>query len=102
MTTEKLLKQEDIVKPILEEYPETRDDDFLLYAAVIEKCRPDLQNLSVIDFLTMHKDLYCPSYESVSRVRRRLQNKYPELASERAKARRSKQEAEYRAYAKEA
>lgn len=102
MTAEKLKHQEDIIKPILEEYPETRGDDFILYATVIEKCRPDLQNLSVIDFLTMHKDLYCPSYESVTRVRRRLQAKYPDLASDKAKAKRAKQEAEYRAYAKEA
>lgn len=101
MTVDKLLKQEEIVKPILEQHPETRGDDFLLYAEVIREYRPELAELSVIDFFVAHKDLYCPSYESVSRVRRRLQQKHPELLSEKAKEKRAKEEAIYRAYSKE-
>lgn len=100
MTANKLRKQEQVIKPILEQYPETRGDDFLLYAEVIRECRPDLANLSVIGFLLAHKDLCCPSYDSVTRVRRRLQSKYPELCSDKVKEKRARQEAEYRAYAK--
>ena len=101
MTVNKLLKQEEIVKRILEKYPETRGDDFLLYAEVIREHRPELAELSVLDFFVAHKDLYCPSYESLSRVRRRVQGKHPELLSEKAKKTREQQEAVYRAYAKE-
>lgn len=101
MTVNKLLKQEEIVKPILEQHPETREDDFLLYAEVIREYRPELAELSVLDFFVAHRDLYCPSYESLSRVRRRLQEKYPELQSEKAKAKRAKEQAVYVAYAKE-
>jgi len=101
MTTDKLLKQEDIVKPILENYPETRDDDFLLYAEVIKQYRPELAELSVIDFFVAHRELYCPSYESLSRVRRRLQAKYPHLVSEEVRKRRSEQEQQYICYALE-
>lgn len=100
MTANKLVKQEQVIKPILEKHPETRGDDFLLYAEVIRECRPELAELSVIDFFVAHRDLYCPSYESVSRVRRRLQAKHPELCSEKVKEKRAKEEIEYRAYAK--
>ena len=98
MTVNKLIKQESIIKPILEEHPETRGDDFLLYAEVIREYRPELAELSVLDFFVAHKDLYCPSYESVSRVRRRLQAKFPELCSDEVKAKRAKQQAEYKTY----
>lgn len=101
MTVNKLLKQEEIVKPILEKFPETREDDFLLYAEVIREYRPELADLSVLHFFVAHKHLYCPSYNSITRVRRRLQKKYPELLSEKAKAKRAKEEAVYREYAKE-
>ena len=102
MTVEKFKNQEKIIKPILEELPETRGDDFLLYLAVIERCRPDLQNLSVSAFFKLHKDLYCPSYDSVTRVRRRLQKKHPELCFEEAKHKREKEREVYTQYAKEA
>lgn len=102
MTKELLKKHEDIVKPILERFPETRSDDFLLYAEVIREFRPELANVPVMEFLTGHRNLLCPSYESITRVRRRLQAKFPELVSERTKEKRLKQEAEYRAYAREA
>lgn len=100
MTANKLVKQEQIIKPILEQHPETRGDDFLLYAEVIREYRPELAELSVIDFFVAHKELYCPSYESVTRVRRRLQEKYPELCSDKVKEIRAKQEGQYKAYAK--
>ena len=101
MTVNKLVRQEEIVKSILEKHPETRGDDFLLYAEVIREYRPELAKLSVLDFFVAHKNLYCPSYESLTRVRRRVQEKHPELLSDKAKEIRAKEEAIYRAYAKE-
>ena len=100
MTANKLVKQEEVIKPILEQHPETRGDDFLLYAEVIREYRPELAELSVIDFFVAHKELYCPSYESVTRVRRRLQEKHPELCSDKIKEKRAKEQNEYKAYAK--
>lgn len=101
MTKNKLIKQEDIVRPILEKYPETRGDDFLLYAEVIKEYRPELAELSVTDFFVAHRDLYCPCYESITRVRRRLQAKYPELASDKVKEKRAREEMAYIGYALE-
>ena len=52
--------------------------------------------------MTQHKYLGLPSYESVSRTRRKLQAKYPELAGSRpAQKRRATGEKAYRKYAKE-
>ena len=68
----KLKGLEEIVCGILERQPITRDDDFLLYGTVISKLGVDL-NISLKDFFRQHKILGVPSFESVSRCRRRLQ-----------------------------
>ena len=100
MTTKKLLKLEDIVKPILEESNASRNDDFYLYYKVLEKLNPAVNDFTLSTVLISHNDLNMPSYESVSRVRRKLQSKYPELASERVKKRRMKEIETYKEYAK--
>lgn len=100
MKTSELLKLEPIVKRVLEQYPETRDDDFLLVYAVYRE----------IDFRSITRELFCeimmnhkkyrfPTFESVTRCRRKVQNKYPELASEKTKAKRLEETREYIDYA---
>lgn len=101
MTVEKLRKQEPLIKHILEEYPETRGDDFLLYAEVIREYNPELLTLSAGSFLVGHSHYNVPNIKSVERVRRRLQAKYPELTSPKAKAKRSEEEQAYIGYAVE-
>ena len=99
MTVNKLKNLEKIVKPILEDIPITRNDDFLLYAEVIEKSNVRLLALPTRAFLLGHKEFNVPSYESVTRVRRKIQAEHPELESERTKIRRAKEQANYIQYA---
>lgn len=73
---EKLKKIEDKVKDILERYPATKDDDIILFAEYCKLYFPQICNIP------FYQALYItglPSYESVSRARRKLQEKYPEL-----------------------
>lgn len=99
MTSKKLKKLEDVVRPILENDVRARNDDFYLYNEVIGVVCPILQNALLCDALTLHKQMGLPNYESVTRVRRRLQAKYPWLESERMRKRRLKEAEEYKAYA---
>lgn len=45
MTVKKLKKLEDMIKPILKEQPQTREDDFLLYAEIIKAYNPSVREL---------------------------------------------------------
>lgn len=72
----RISKWEKIVKPILEEYPAARSDDRVLYYWILKKMGFDL-SVSVSRFLLSEGS---PNYETVTRVRRKLQEKYPELS----------------------
>lgn len=98
MTVEKLRKLEEVIKPILEYCPQAREDDFILYAEVIRAYNPALLNLSTKTFLLSHNVLKVPNIKSVERARRKVQEKYPELATERAKRKRAEEQANYIAY----
>lgn len=99
MTVEKLKRLENVIKPILECYPQAREDDLVLYAEVIRAYNPELLNLSVEEFLL---DVpYVPNIKSVERARRKIQEKYPELATERAKRKRAEEQASYISYAQD-
>lgn len=100
MATE-ILKQEPMIKQILEEVPITREDDNLLYAEIIRRYYSKVSNYGFLYTLCRHKELCIPSFESIMRVRRKVQKKHPELTSEKTKAKRALQEAQYREYAKE-
>lgn len=100
MTVEKLRKLENIIKPILERQPQTRNDDYLLYAEIIRAYNPDLLEIPTKAFLFGHIELNLPNIKSVERARRKVQEKHPELASERAKKKRAEEEQMYREYAK--
>ena len=100
MTVNKLVKMEDIVKPILEKDEKARNDDFYLYAEVLWQVIPHALHFSMARGLRNHKELGLPNYESVTRVRRKLQEKYPELASEKVKKKRRENQEIYKEYAK--
>lgn len=95
------------VHEILKKFPETRDDDYLLWLKVIENVAnynntPDFsKTLTVGEFLKIARYSIFPHYETVGRARRKLQRKYPELrASEETQAAREEMEELYREYAK--
>ncbi len=93
----KLEKFHNIVFEILQEKEETREDDFLLFYEVIK--RIGLGNLRLDYILTNHAILGIPSFETISRCRRKIQREHPELSGEAMRKIRKKEEMEFRAYA---
>lgn len=101
MTVKKLKKLENVIKPILENQPQTRNDDYLLYAEIIKSYYPDLLEITTGTFLLAHNFLQVPNIKSVERARRKIQEKHPELASERVNKKRAEEQATYIQYAKD-
>jgi hypothetical protein len=93
------IKHEAMVLEILREVEKARSDDYVLFAEVINRFYPDVADIPLRKALIEHREINLPSYETITRARRKLQNKYPEYASERTKKLREKMEAEYVAYA---
>ncbi len=93
-----------LVKSILEKYPETRDDDYILWLKVLSNTQsdiPDYTKMPLSEFLINAKYMRFPHYESVSRSRRKIQEKYPELrATEETRTARANFEKRYRKYAR--
>lgn len=68
-----------LVKEILESNEDARDSDDKLYLLVCEKYGYNAENISLEDFLIRRKDFDLPSYPSVSRARRKVQEHCEEL-----------------------
>ncbi|VUW98118.1 Uncharacterised protein [Dorea longicatena] len=86
------------VRAVLEKNEDARNDDMVLYLALCNACLKD----AGAEIMTQHKYLGLPSFESVSRTRRKLQARYPELAGSRpVQKMRATGEKAYRRYAKE-
>lgn len=88
-----------MILEVLQEVEAARSDDYILYAEILERFFPEVATMPFRKALLLHQQITVPSYESIARVRRKVQSKYPEYESERAKIRRAKLESEYRAYA---
>lgn len=87
------------VKAILNDFPETRNSDRLLYIYWLQLHRPGYANVS---FQTVMSDITLPSFESLGRARRKVQQNNPELrARANVEAARELEEQEYREYARE-
>ncbi len=103
----KLLETTKLVKGILEEKPETRDDDNLLWLEALRATVRDWKygnkmcDLTLAYVLTSIHRLGLPPFGTVSRARRKLQEKYPELrGSEQARRKRAKREEVFLEYAR--
>ena len=95
----KFKKTEDFVKEILTRNPLTRSDDDLLYAVVCEKVNKDTLMLPFCVVVTNRKSMGLPSFKSVERCRRKLQNEFPELcANSYVEGYRILEEEEYKNY----
>jgi hypothetical protein len=87
----------DVVREILVENERARDDDMYLYSVFCAKyllVKPDESFYSV---MCTWKVRGLPSYESLSRARRKVQEKEPSLSG-KEKHIRQKEEEEYREY----
>lgn len=91
----------DIVKDILIDIPDTRNSDFSLYKEVCRKLNPVVMGMPFGTVMSCHKDLKIPSFESVTRARRKIVAKIPSLAGDSdVEAVRTEKESEFREYAK--
>ena len=89
-----------IVKYILETEPDTRNNDGLLYVKVCKLYNP---SIDLFPFGTVFANVRCfdiPPYNSVDRIRRRIQAKYEHLkACKTVKEYRAENEIKHKAYA---
>lgn len=91
---------EPIVKELLELYPKTRDDDFYLIGSVYFMLAPEIKSKSFLDIIKNHSFYGLPSFESITRARRKVQAENDDLVSNKAKRIREKEEREYFEYYK--
>ena len=90
------------VKAVLQKNEDARNDDMVLYLALCNLYLKDVGTMPLAEIMTRHKELGLPSFESVGRTRRKLQERHPELlGSVRMQKIRAKGEKAYRKYAKE-
>jgi hypothetical protein len=67
---------EAIVYKILAIYKEARNSDFVLITKVIEDIGiVDIRKIKFIDLMRKHDELMIPSFESITRARRKIQAK---------------------------
>ena len=96
-------KLQNIVKDTLTNIEMTRNDDYILTYFVIKKYLDD-KDIKIDYFyqiMMFHKTYGLPSIESITRARRLLQRKYPELRADREVENiRAKEEERYRELAK--
>ncbi len=94
-----------IVKAVLEQYPQTRNSDSFLYLKVLHIIGRNkginTNNMSVEEFLLWHNKLGFPGFETVRRTRQKIQAANPELAAcEKVNIMRLENEKEFRNFAK--
>ena len=93
----RIMKVQKLVHNALVDKPETRTDDFILVLEVLKNFVTT--EMSVETVLEHHRELGVPSFASIVRARRKLQEKYPELINEKAAQIRAAEEEEFKAYA---
>lgn len=92
---------ENLVKQALIKNKSARDDDHLLYIEVVYIIDPALVNVNFVMNFKNAKQLGLPPFESVSRARRKLQEKYPELrATSKVENARKEKQMEFEEYSK--
>lgn len=78
----------DLVTALLQENEKLRGNDDLLYLSVIQNIHPywnngsittNIQNITIGEFFTSRKSLNLPTFESVTRCRRKVQEESPAL-----------------------
>ena len=96
----KLSKLEPVVKKVLENFEETRSDDFKLIYSVYRELDFVHTTRELFYEIMMNHDLYkLPPFESITRCRRKIQKDYPELANEKTKEKRLNATSDYIDYA---
>lgn len=99
-----LMTVQELVKCILETYPQTRSNDNILYLFILgylgQEKGIDFDKVSVSDFLHNSSKWGIPCFETVRRTRQKIQAKNPHLAAdEKVEEFRAENEQAYRGYA---
>lgn len=97
-TVRSISKTEALVEQMLEESEPARNSDYYLFALIC--CKLTNKAPSQITLLDVADNRRIPKYETVTRVRRRLQAERPELAGTRARKARAEQEAVFKEYSR--
>lgn len=94
----KLLTTEKRVESAMLVYPDTRANDFELVFRVYEQIKPDVAYTNFGKLMRKSWEYGLPSFESITRARRKILAKYPELRDEKATEIRLKEQKEYLEY----
>lgn len=97
---EQLMKTANIILKILKEDELARKDDMHLFLRVHETLMPNISNYSTKTVLDLIRRKKLPSWESMSRARRKMQEKYPELRDTETAGFRYSEEEKYREFAR--
>lgn len=101
VNVEQLKTIKSIVYNVLKEFPETRNNDAVLYVRICSLIDERVLQKPFSYVLIHSQELGFPNYESVGRTRRKLQEEHPELqADENAKEIREHNEIAYREFAR--
>ena len=74
-----ILKVQEQVQILLETYPKLRDNDVRLVASYYYNNISNINQISAIDFLQIMVNGNLPSPDTITRARRKIQEKHPEL-----------------------
>lgn len=93
-------KIEDKVLYVLKQNEQTRSDDFLLICEVYKLENRNVTKSNFEEVMKNHKNWSLPSFHSITRARRKLFERYPELKPIKVTEEREKLKEEYKDYAK--
>lgn len=92
-----LKSTEEIVIDVLRRNERARKDDFILYGSVLRQLGVDLST-SLYEFLSKAKTNKMPTFETVSRCRRHINELLPELADQKTVEKRIEKIADFKKY----
>ena len=75
MKIDRLYEIEDVVRDILIDDKRARKDDFYLISALIKRVKPHVLTMRVVDALNIVKEKNFPPFESITRARRKVQQR---------------------------
>lgn len=95
-----LKRIEDRVERLLEEYPEARKDDWVLYGAYLEDYTGVRKDITFGEIVLEHKGLKLPSFASITRARRKVQARRPDLKDTKTAVKREQAEDDFKEFSK--
>lgn len=93
----KLYEVQELVYRALVDNPTTRSDDFILILEVLSNYCD--KGITLEGVIRNHKELGIPSFETITRARRKIQETHKELIDEKAKKVRKEEEKDFKEYA---